>query len=151
MVLILSTLFFVGMTVRVVRADPAVQTIRKGQAAPEDGVFYTNEGHAQLVAKLKGMEAKCKEQAEHAVKVETVKLTLELNKWKIEAESWKRQFQLAEDFGTKQRDMLLKQVAESQRVPWYRKPWFVSTVTVVVTVGVAAFSVWTFKELAENR
>jgi len=139
------------MTLQVARADPVVQVIRKGQAVPEDGVFYSSDAHAQLVAKLKGMEAKCQELTDHAVKVETVRLTLELNKWKLEADSWKRQFQLAEDFGLKQRNLLLKQVAESQQVPWYQRPWFIASLTVGLTVGLAAFSVWTFKELAEKR
>ncbi len=141
----------VGMTLQVARADPGVQVLRKGKAAPADGVFYTNLAHAKLVAKLKGMDARCKEQTDHAVKLAVLKLTTDLNKWKLEAASWKRQLKLSEDFTVKQRDMLLKQVARSQHVAWFRKPWFVATLSVILTVGVAAFSVWAFKGLSENR
>lgn len=139
------------MTFQTVKANGKATPIQKGQAAPSDGVFYPNAVHAKLVAKLKGMGAKCQEQTTHAVNVATLKLTVELNKWKLEAASWKRQLTLSEDFTKKQRDLLLKQVARSQQVAWFRKPWFVATVTVVLTVGVAAFSVWSFKELSENR
>lgn len=136
---------------RTAQADQGVQVIKKGTSAPEDGVFYTNAAHAKLVAKLKGAEARCQEKTDHAVKVAVLKVTTELNKWKLEADSWKRQLKLSEDFSGKQRDLLLKQVAAAGRVQWFKKPWFVATVSVVLTVGVAAFSVWTFKELAENR
>jgi hypothetical protein len=149
--LIISTICLVGMTLQTAQARGKVVQISKGQAAPSDGVFYPKEAHAKLVAKLKGMEAKCQEQVKHAVSVATLKLTTELNKWKVEAASWKRQLSLSEDFTKNQRKMLLEQVAKSQRIAWYKKPWFVATVTVVLTVGVAAFSVWSFKELAENR
>ena len=150
MVLILSTVCLT-MTPKVVRSEPGIQTIKKGQIAPNDGVFYTKESHAKLVAKIKLMESTCNEKINHSIKLATLKAISETNRWKLEADSWKRQLKISEGFTVKQRNLLLKQVATSQQTPWYREPWFVSSVTVVLTVGLAEFSVWSFKQLAEQR
>lgn len=138
------------MTLQIAQANQGVIVIKSGQAAPADGIHYTNEAHAKLVAKIKGQAARCKVDTNHAVKVAVLEVKMKLTKWKLEADTFKRQLQLSEDFVVNQRKLLLEQVVKSQRISWYRSTWFLLTMGVVLTVGVGAFSVWTFNSLQKN-
>jgi len=116
-----------------------------------DGVFYTVEEHAKLVSQIKGSEAKCKARIEYEVKRSTIALTRDLIKARTEAEYTARQLDGAEAAMFKQRDLLLAEIAKRKAIPWHKSPAFVATLSVVSTVAVAAFSVWVFRELAQNR
>jgi hypothetical protein len=105
-------------------------------------VFYTNAAHAQLVAKLKRLEAEQKLREEYLVKREQANCRLRTTNLKINNETLQKKLDLVTKAKADERQMLLKQIEASKKTSWWKTSTFGFVAGVVLSGALTALSIW---------
>jgi hypothetical protein len=134
----------------VARADE-IQIVKKGQTTPFDGILYSNNAHALLVSKTKILQESCKLKLDYELKKKEVEYSTKLNNLKIENEVLRKKLKITSNLNLEQRKYLLKQLEYRVKIPWYKSWQFASIVSVIVTLGLGALSVWGATEIVKNN
>lgn len=137
-----------GLIPSVVQAQE-IQTIKQGSKAPFDGVIYSKEAHAKLVAKLKAAEERAKAERELAVAKAKLEAKSELAKLKIDNEVLRKQLKLTEDASKRKEALLLEQIKERNKVPWYRTQTFAVVLTAVISTGIFVGSAYAYSQISK--
>lgn len=119
-----------------------VQEIKKGDPSPYDGVVYTVDAHASLVAKLKGFDAKCQAEKDYLTKTLELKYKLDLSKLQIDNETLSKQLQITDKLHDDSKKLLLRQIEEQQKIPWYKTSQFNFWLGVGVSTLVYGIVTW---------
>jgi hypothetical protein len=103
--------------------------IHEGQAAPFSGVLLTVELAASLGTKAEFCARRIKAEVDHAGRLANLELVNQQKLHKIDQEAWQ------------QKEKLLLGELESKH-SIFREPWFVATVSVVLTLGVVGVAAY---------
>ena len=139
------------MVPSIAQAQPApeIQTIKRGSKAPFDGVIYSKEAHAKLVAKLKLQAERAKAERELAVAKAKLEAQSTLKKLKIDNEVLRKSLKLTEDVSKKKERLLMDQIKARSTIPWYRTQTFAVVLTAVITAGIIVASGWGFSQISK--
>lgn len=118
------------------------EVIHKGDPAPYDGVVYSVDTHAALVAKIKGFDAKCTAEKDYLTKKLELKYNLDISKLKIDNDTLQKQLEITEKLNDTTKKMLLKQIQDERIVPWYKSPQFNFWVGIGVATLVYGIVTW---------
>lgn len=122
------------------KADPVA--LKAGQKAPEDGVFYSNDAHAKLVAKIKTDQARHEQELEYWKRKLKLEMDTALKLKDVSIDILNQKLTLTIKAAEAREKFLLGEAVKAQTIPWYKSPTFVAVTTVVLTIGVGAFAVW---------
>jgi len=114
--------------------DPkrCAQPLQRGQPAPWDGQLLTPELALDLGLKVDGCAAKLQLELDFANKSADIELNLE-----------KQLRQIDQTACQESRATLQRQIDEAlQPPPFYERPWFVASVTAILTVTAASLVIW---------
>lgn len=140
------------VTAGVGRADPAppVRTIKKGEKAPADGVFYTNEAHAKLASKLQTQNKMCQLNKEIALQRQKAKLNSKVATLTIALEVEKKKLDLTRALLKDQKKLLLSTVPK-RKTPWWKSPTFVFWSGFSAAIVVTGLATWGALEFADRK
>ena len=117
-----------------VEADPDLcsMAVTAGDKAEFSGQLLTPGLALKLGQKAEQCDARMKAEVDFAKALAKVDLDLEKKLRANETEALRQELAL---------------VKERMKVPWYERPWFVVTVTIVLTVGLVGVSAWGMGQL----
>lgn len=124
-----------------VQAEPEVQAIQKGKAAPFDGVVYSKAAHAKLVAKLQTSEKRCKLDIKTALAKQKTESDGKIRVLKINLEVAKKRLELTVDLAKTQKKILLATIPRA-KTPWWKSPAFVFWSGVAAGIVVTGLATW---------
>lgn len=137
------------------RAAPApsnpgnVRSIKKGQAAPFDGVIYDIQAHALLVSKTKALQAKLQLELDFLKQRLTLDCESKTRALKVDLETAAKKLDLEAQARKQQKDFLLGQVSDATKVPWYREPMFNFTIGFLVCALITGLSVYAWRAVSK--
>lgn len=124
--------------------------IKKGDPAPEDGIFYTIDSHASLVAKIQGLDMRCTAEKEHLTKTLELKYKLDLSKLQISNETLEKQLKITEQLHLDSKKLLMDQFKEQQASPWYKSNQFNFWLGFGIASVVYGLASWGFYEMGRR-
>lgn len=137
----------------IVQAAPApnsrgrVQSIKKGQVAPFDGVIYDTKAHALLVSKTKAFQDRLKVELDFLKQKMILQCDAKTRSLKIDLETMTRKLQLETQARHQQKNYLLDQLSKKTKTPWYREPMFTFSMGFLVCALVTGLSVYAFQSV----
>ena len=106
--------------------------LQEGQKAPFTGQLLSNDLAVQLGLKADGCDARLAVEVDFAKRTAQVETDLAKHLHEIDRDACKATTTVLHD--------RLRQAMEAQ--PFYERPWFVATVTAVLTVGAGSLAIW---------
>lgn len=142
-------ILFLTFSTKVALTDP-VKIIKKGEKAPSDGVFYTNDAHAKLISKVKLQAQKCQAEKTFALQKQKISLDSKVASIKIALDVEKAKLKLTANLLKTQKKMLLLTVPK-QKTQWWRKPQFVFWTGFVAAFIATGLATWAALEIVEHK
>jgi len=139
----------------IARAAPApsnagqIQQIRKGQAAPFDGVIYDIQAHALLVARTKAFQARLTVELDFLKRKMQLQCQQETRTYKIDLQTARAKLQLETQAKEQQRTFLLGQLNRANKTPWCRQPIFTFSMGFLICALITGLSVYAWQSVSK--
>lgn len=130
------------------KADP--KFIKKGQAVPTDGVFYSKDAHAKLVSKLQTQKKQCNLDKKMAVEKAKTESAGKIARLKIDLAVTIQKLNLTRESMSAQKKLLLGVIPKRNKQYWWKSTPFLFFSGVVAGIIVSGLATWGATEIVQK-